>query len=88
MTNEERLWDAVGHMQEAARQMIAAARVVLDVAEELVDDPTPLVALATQIADLAGKGRSAAGPHADGGEGPDATEAPSPAPRVQHIRVS
>ena len=35
----DRARDAVEHLQRAAREMIAAARAALDVADDLVDDP-------------------------------------------------
>jgi len=73
MTTEERAKEAMDHLQQAALEMIAAARAVLDVAEELVKDPTPLAAFAAGVAHAA----SQAGAHV-----------PTPEPRVQHIRVS
>lgn len=85
MTNDDRAREAVEHLQSAAKEMIAAARAVLDVAEELIDDPTPLLAVASQMADFAARGRAAMqgdSHHEDNGE------SPSQAPRVQHIKVS
>ena len=73
MTTEDKAKEALEHFQNAALEMIAAARAVLDVAEELVKDPTPLTAFAMGMAQAA----SQAG--ADGA---------TPQPRVQHIRVS
>ncbi|MDQ3757903.1 MAG: hypothetical protein M3394_08635 [Actinomycetota bacterium] len=81
MTNEERAAEAVEHLQAAAREMIAAARVLLDLAEEVVDNPGPVLHLLGELAaPLVARGR-AAGPERDDG-------APPKAPRVQHIRVS
>ena len=81
--NEERAQEAVEHLQAAAREMIAAARAFLDVAEDLVQEPGPLLAVLSTLGDLAAplvaRGRAATG---------DADEAPEAAPRVQHIRVS
>jgi hypothetical protein len=37
---DERAREGVEHLQAAARELIGAARALLDVAEELVDDPT------------------------------------------------
>jgi hypothetical protein len=37
---DDRAREGVEHLQAAAREMIRAARALLDVAEELVDDPT------------------------------------------------
>jgi hypothetical protein len=79
----EKAKEAVLHLQEAALQMIAAARAVLDIAEERVKDPAPLLAAAAATAEAAAKtGARIADPaaHADDGAPPE--------PRVQHIRVS
>jgi len=73
MTTEERAKEALEHLQHAALEMIAAARAVLDVAEELVKDPTPVAAFAAGMAQAAAQ----AGATVPGAE-----------PRVQHIRVS
>jgi hypothetical protein len=71
--NEQRAHDAVGHLQAAAIELIAAARAFLDVAEDLVRDPGEAAAMASTLVDLAGQatpGRAEAGPG------------------VEHIRVS
>jgi hypothetical protein len=81
MSTEERAKEALDHLQSAALEMIAAARAVLDVAEELVKDPTPLTAFAMGMAQAAAQAGAAAGAH--GG-----TPQPAGEPRVQHIRVS
>lgn len=73
MTTEDRAKEAFDHLQQAALEMIAAARAALDVAEELVKDPTPLAAFAAGMAQAA----SQAG-----------ASVPTSEPRVQHIRVS
>lgn len=75
---EERARDAVEHLQQAATQMIEAARAVLDLAEELIQDPAPLIAAASALADAAGRSRRTTT------EGSEA----DPSSRVQHIRVS
>ncbi len=36
---DDRASEAIAHLQAAAREMIAAARAFLDVAEEVVEDP-------------------------------------------------
>lgn len=72
--------EAVEHLQNAALEMIRATRAFLDLAEELVADPGPLVALAHTVGEMAIKGRAAAqsqAAHSDHDE-----------PHVQHIRVS
>ena len=54
MTDEQarevRAREAVEHLQQAALEMIAAMRVVLDLAEEAVRDPEPLVGAASSTA--------------------------------------
>lgn len=42
--------EAVGHLQGAALELVAAARAVLDLAEEMIRDPAELLALATAAA--------------------------------------
>jgi hypothetical protein len=82
VSNEDKAHEAVEHLQAAALEMIAAARAVLDIAEELVQDPGPLLSVVAALGEVAGplvhRARQAA----------DADEAPPRAPRVQHIRVS
>jgi len=74
---EDRAKAAVAHFQSATLEMIAAARSLLDVAEELVKDPTPLTAFAMGVAQAAAQ----AGAHVAAADG-------EAQPRVQHIRVS
>jgi hypothetical protein len=88
VTEEERnvkAKEALEHMQAAALQMIAAARAVLDLAEEMVKDPAPLLAAAAATAEAAAKtGARIVDPS---GAAP-AAPATDSEPRVQHIRVS
>ena len=82
-TPEERLRETTQHLQAAAKELIAAARAVLDVAEDLVDDPGPWVAAVASLADL---GRSVISGHVPAdGQNDDPVR---PGPRVEHIRVS
>ena len=87
---EDRAREAVEHLQQAALQMIEAGRAFLDLAEELVKDPAPLVAAAAAAADaassLARRGSDPSEPGYDdgGGRGGDGRVTS----RVQHIRVS
>ena len=77
MTSEQGAAEAVEHLQAAARELIAAARILLDVAEHAVEAPGPRVALLASFAEpLVAKGRAATQPE------------PPLAGRVQHIRVS
>ena len=78
---DPRLQAGLEHLQRAAREMIAASRALLDVAEELVEDPKA----ASGIIDLLGsvaprRGARPARDH-DGDEGDEE-------PPVQRIPVS
>jgi hypothetical protein len=79
--NEERARQGVEHLQAAAIEMIAAVRAFLDVAEDVVRDPSTVAALATSLLDAARSTPAA-----------DTTRAPGDAgagePRVTRIRVS
>jgi len=50
---EDRAGEAVAHLQSAARELIAAARAFLDVAEEVVEDPKAGEAVLGGLTDLA-----------------------------------
>lgn len=59
----ERTGEAVEHLRAAAHEMIGALRGMLDVAEELVDDPKAgeaVVETVTALADAARRGTRAA----------------------------
>lgn len=75
--NDERAREGIEHLQAAALEMIAAARAFLDVAEDLVRDPSGLAHVADLAADLVGGRKPAPAPAEDA----------EPA-RVQRIRVS
>ena len=75
---------AFEHMQEAALQMIAAARAMLDIAEEMVKDPAPIIEAVTATAEAAAAaGARLVDPTRTGTE-----DMPTPPPRGQHNRVS
>jgi len=57
---DERAGEGVEHLQVAARELIAAARSFLDVAEDLVRDPKVAEGLLAGIGDLADAARRAA----------------------------
>ena len=100
--NEQRAHDVVAHLQAAALEMIAAARAVLDVAEELVKEPGEATAMVATLADLAGRlapptpagpagpGGHKQGPAGAGGhkQGPAGPRGHEQRPGVEHIRVS
>ena len=79
--SEDRARQGVEHLQAAAIEMIAAFRAFLDLAEEVVRDPSAVTAFAATVVEAA---RSAAPPAPT--SGPDG--APSDEPRVTRIRVS
>lgn len=70
--DEEKVGELGEHLQTAALELIAAARVVLDLAEEVVKEPGGTMALIQHL------GARPARP----GDGA------TPAPKVQRIRVS
>lgn len=62
----DRTGDGVAHLQAAAREMIAAARAFLDVAEEVVEDPKAGDALLASLGDVARRVVPRDGAAADG----------------------
>ena len=89
---EVRAREAVEHLQQAALEMIAAMRVVLDLAEEAVRDPEPLVGAASSSAQsiLAAllKLGADAGVHRRDADSNGAADTPGRSSGVQRIRVS
>jgi len=91
--------EAVDHLQSAARELIAAARAALDVADELVNDPETVAAAARALVSFGDLVRHRPGPlpGPDGGDhddtgGPTGDPAerrpgPSGTTRVERIRV-
>ena len=79
--SEEKAREALEHLQQAALEMIAAARSVLDLMEEAVKDPAPFLAAAAATAEAAAD--ASARLRGDGG-----ADAHAASPRVEHIRVS
>lgn len=86
LDEDPRIQDGLDHLQRAAREMIAASRSLLDVAEDLVDDPRSLGRLAglfETVGDLAGRvTRARSGPPASTDRDDDHD------PPVQRIPVS
>ena len=79
--NDERAAEGIEHLQNAALEIIEAARAFLDVAEDLVRDPA---AAATIVHAAATLGRIVGAAPAAPGTG----ETPDGEGRVRHIRVS
>jgi hypothetical protein len=72
----DRVREGVAHLQVAAQEVIAAMRVMLDAAEEVVSDPATVTGLFTTLADVArsarvADARSAAGDRHDDDDGDD-----------------
>ena len=80
---EDRARQGVEHLQAAAIEMIAAFRAFLDVAEEVVRDPSGVTAFATSLVETA----KAAAPSPSGADTADGAPSAEP-PRVSRIRVS
>ena len=72
--SEQRAHEVVEHLQAAALELIAAARAVLDLAEEQVKDPGEAAAMASALANLSGR--------------PARRDDGDPPPGVERIRVS
>lgn len=70
---DDRAADGLAHLQAAARELIAAARAMLDVAEDLVEDPGTVSAVVDAFGSVvrtaARAGRGFAGPPRDDDEG-------------------
>jgi hypothetical protein len=79
--NEEAAEEAVRHLRAAALELIAAARAVLDLTEDMVNDPGPLLGLIAAVAAVARPAPPASA------SAPD-QEPLTTRPRVEHIRVS
>lgn len=77
--SEERARQGVEHLQAAAIEMIAAFRAFLDVAEEVVRDPSAVTAFASSLVESAKT--AAPSPSPPAGD-------PAAEPRVTRIRVS
>lgn len=88
---QARAQEGVQHLQAAARELIAAARAALDVAEEWVDDPEAVSALVGTLATVGDAARRLAGgvTGASGPAGGTATASDQgDEPRVQRITVT
>lgn len=91
--DDPRVQAGLGHLQNAARELIAGSRALLDVAEDLVEDPgavAGLVGLLGSVGDLAGRlGRPTRAPWAHPGPGDGDWDDPDDEdPPVQRIPVS
>lgn len=78
---DPRIQAGLDHLQRAAREVIAASRALLDVAEELVDDPKAASSIIDLFGSLAGRAGRVPGHVAADDEDDDD-------PPVQRIPVS
>lgn len=84
----DRTAEAAVHLQRAAIEFIAAARTLLDVAEEAVRDPAGVMNV---VSDTLGALLGALGPvapHASGEPSAGGDAARHPRPGVEHIKIS
>jgi hypothetical protein len=67
----DRAREGLQHLQAAARELILAARALLDVAEDMVDDPAALATLVGALGALGevARRRPAVPPDGEGGDG-------------------
>ena len=79
--NDERAKQGVEHLQAAAIEVISAFRAFLDVAEDVLRDPSAVTAFASSIVESAKAAATAPVPSEPAGD--SASE-----PRVTRIRVS
>lgn len=87
LAGDPRVQQGIDHLQRAAREMIAATRALLDVAEELVEDPHAAGDVGRFVASLAGQAQRWTGQAGRNGAR-SATEDPDDEPPVQRIPVS
>lgn len=80
----DRARDGIQHLQAAARELIHAARALLDVAEDVVDDPAAIATLVGALGALGdvARGRATAPPDDDGDAGAE------PGAPVERITVA
>jgi hypothetical protein len=82
--------EGLAHLQAAARELIQAARAVLDVAEELLEDPATVASVADAVGAVvstaAQVGRRAVG-HVVDGDTPGGGDGEAQPSGVERIRV-
>jgi hypothetical protein len=88
----DRAREGIQHLQAAARELIHAARALLDVAEDLVDDPAAIATLAGALGAIgdAAHGRATTPAAAEGDEehGDDDGIGAVPEPTIERIVVA
>jgi hypothetical protein len=84
----DRAREGIQHLQAAARELIHAARALLDVAEDLIDDPAAIATLAGALGAMGDAARRRATTPAGGeDDGEDAAGA-VPEPAIERITVA
>jgi hypothetical protein len=81
---QDKAREGLEHLQAAARELIQAARAMLDVAEDLVNDPEAVTSLAGTVSALGDLVRQRAGGPA---KQPDTPDDRDDGPGVQRITV-
>ena len=89
----DRARDGLQHLQAAARELIQAARAMLDVADDLIDDPAAVATLAGAVGVLGDVVRRRAGgdpdaTDANGDANGDTGTRGDPATRIERITVA
>jgi hypothetical protein len=91
----ERAREGIQHLQAAARELIHAARALLDVAEDVIDDPAGIATLAGALSAMADAARhratAAPGEHDVDDNAEDCGEGDSgavPEPTIERITVA
>lgn len=89
---QERAREGVEHLQTAARELIEAARAMLDVAEDWVNDPESVASLAGTLASVGEVAKRMTGtggwPRPQHAPSTDPSSPDEDEPRVQHITVT
>lgn len=81
--SDDRAREGLEHLQAAAREFISAARAMLDVAEELVDDPSTVGTIVGALGAMV-KAATSPAPSSRGATSED----DAGGGRVEHIQVS
>jgi hypothetical protein len=87
----DRAREGIQHLQAAARELIHAARALLDVAEDLIDDPAAVATLVGALGAMGDAARRATTPSAaeDAGEYGDGDGTGAlPEPTIERITVA